>query len=115
MRPLTTINLACIAGVEYGKPNGTKFKKQNCLHIQQIFYHGQERFQSSSPKSIQVTFKGFSFKVTAYFNQAQKQKLTHSTNFNLTSREYCVKFKKWAFLSFNEKFFSVWQGHLSSF
>ena len=22
----------------YGKPNGAKFKKQNCLHIQQIFY-----------------------------------------------------------------------------
>ena len=35
---------------DYGKPNGAKFKKQNCLHIQQIFYQGQERFQSSSPK-----------------------------------------------------------------
>ena len=21
-----------------GKPNGAKFKKQNCLHIQRIFY-----------------------------------------------------------------------------
>ena len=39
---------------EYGKPNGAKFKKQNCLHIQQIFYQGQERFQSSSPKSSHV-------------------------------------------------------------
>ena len=28
----------------YGKPNGAKFKKQNCLHIQQISYQGQERF-----------------------------------------------------------------------
>ena len=27
---------------------------QNCLHIQQIFYQGQERFQSSSPKSSHV-------------------------------------------------------------
>ena len=42
----------------------------------------------------QVTFNGFSFKVTAYFNQAQQQKLTHSTNFNSTPREYCVKLKK---------------------
>ena len=40
--------------VNYGKPNGAKFKKQNCLHIQQIFYQGQERFQSSSPKSSHV-------------------------------------------------------------
>ena len=38
----------------YGKPNGAKFTKQNCLHIQQIFYQGQERFQSSSPKSSHV-------------------------------------------------------------
>ena len=30
-----------------GTPNGAKFKKQNYLHIQQIFYQGQERFQSS--------------------------------------------------------------------
>ena len=30
-----------------GTPNGAKFKKQNCFHIQQIFYQGQERFQSS--------------------------------------------------------------------
>ena len=70
-----------------------------------FFYHGQERFQSSSPKSIQVTFKGFSFKVTAYFNQAQKQKLTHSTNFNLTSREYCVKFQEMSFPFFQRKVF----------
>ena len=54
----------------------------------------------------QVTFNGLSFKVTAYFNQAQQQKFTHSTNFNSTPREYCVKLKKWAVLSFNEKFFS---------
>ena len=32
----------------------SQFKKQNCLHIQQIFYQGQERFQSSSPKSSHV-------------------------------------------------------------
>ena len=62
----------------------------------------------------QVTFNGFSFKVTAYFNQAQQQKLTHSTNFNSTPREYCVKLKKWAFLSFNEKFFSVFENHSTS-
>ena len=62
----------------------------------------------------QVTFNGFSFKVTAYFNQAQQQKLTHSTNFNSTPREYCVKLKKWAFLSFNEKFFSVFKNHSTS-
>ena len=31
-------------GYMYGKPNGAKFKKQNCLHIQQISYQGQERF-----------------------------------------------------------------------
>ena len=60
----------------------------------------------------QVTFNGFSFKVTAYFNQAQQQKLTHSANFNLTPREYCVKLKKWAFLSF--KFFSVFENHSTS-
>ena len=40
--------------IENGKPNGAKFKKQNCLHIQQIFYQGQERFQSTSPKSSHV-------------------------------------------------------------
>ena len=62
----------------------------------------------------QVTFNGFSFKVTAYFNQAQQQKLTHSTNFNSTPREYCVKLKKWAFLSFNETFFSVFENHSTS-
>ena len=62
----------------------------------------------------QVTFNGFSFKVTAYFNQAQQQKLTHSTNFNSTPREYCVKLKKWAVLSFNEKFFSGFENHSTS-
>ena len=62
----------------------------------------------------QVTFNGFSFKVTAYFNQAQQQKLTHSTNFNSTPREYCVKLKKWAFLSFKETFFSVFENHSTS-
>ena len=61
-----------------------------------------------------VTFNGSSFKVTAHFNQAQQQKLTHSTNFNSTPREYCVKLKKWAFLSFNEKFLSVFENHSTS-
>ena len=42
----------------------------------------------------QITFNGFSFKVTAYFKQAQQQKLTHSTNFNSTPIESCVKLKK---------------------
>ena len=62
----------------------------------------------------QVTFNGFSFKVTAYFNQAQQQKLPHSTNFNSAPREYYVKLKKWAFLSFNETFFSVFENHSTS-
>ena len=38
----------------YGKPNGAKFKKQNWLHVQQICFQGQGRFQSSSTKSIHV-------------------------------------------------------------
>ena len=76
----------------YGKPNGAKFKKQNCLHIQQIFIKVKRDFNQAHQN--QVTFNGFSFKVTAYFNQAQQQKLTHSTNFNSTPREYCVKLKK---------------------
>ena len=38
----------------YGNPNGAKFKKQNWLHVQQICYQGQGRFQSSSTKSIHV-------------------------------------------------------------
>jgi len=29
-------------GVEYGKPNGAKFNKQNWPHVQQICYQGQE-------------------------------------------------------------------------
>ena len=40
--------------MDYGKPNGAKFKKQNWPHVQQICYYGQERFQSSSTKSIHV-------------------------------------------------------------
>ena len=38
----------------YGKPNGAKFKRQNCLHIQQIFYQGQDRFPSSTSKSSHI-------------------------------------------------------------
>ena len=46
--------LFILGGSYIWKANGAKFKNQNCLHIQQIFYQGQERFQSSSPKSSHV-------------------------------------------------------------
>ena len=59
-------------GPEYGKPNGAKFKKQNWPHVQQNYYQGQDRFQSSSIKSIHVqqnnvvTFKKLPFKGKRY-------------------------------------------------
>ncbi len=77
---------------EYGEPNGAKFKKQNWLHVQQICFQGQGRFQSSSTKSIHVqpifsqgqdiwnqaqqnnvvTFKKLPFKGKRYLSQAQQ-------------------------------------------
>ena len=38
----------------YGKPTGAKFKKQIVFTFNNFFYQGQERFQSSSPKSSHV-------------------------------------------------------------
>ena len=84
-----------------------------------FFYQGQDRFPSSSPKikshstnllsrSRQIFLKLTKIKSrSTYFLSRSRRiliklsnkKLTYSTNFNSTPREYCVKLKKWAFLS----------------
>ena len=92
---VTSQKLCCtwiVRKTRYGKPNGARFKKQNWLHVQQICYQGQDRFQSSSTKSIHVqpifsqgqdiwnqaqqnnvvTFKKLLFEGKRYLSQAQE-------------------------------------------
>ena len=72
--------------IGYGKPNGAKFKNQNWLHIQQVFYQGQGRFQSSSTKSSHVQ-RIFSQGQDTILSKLNKMKLSHSTNFPSRPRD----------------------------
>lgn len=66
-----------------GRPNSAKFKKQNWLHVQQICYQGQERFQSKSlstdflwrstcQQNNVITFENFPFNGKRYLGQARE-------------------------------------------
>ena len=70
----------------YGKPNGAKFKNQNWLHIQQVSYQAQERFQSSSTKSSHFQLI-FSQGQDIILRKLNKMKSSRSTNFFSRSRD----------------------------
>ena len=98
----------------YGKPNGAKFKRQNCLHIQQICYQGQDRFSSSSCTKIKSRSTYFLSRSRLILIKLSNKKLTHSTNFNSTPTERVLRQAQEMNVSFYERFFSVFGNHSTS-
>ena len=62
----------------YGKPNGAKFKKQNWLHVQQIFIKVKADFNQAQQN--QFTFNQFSLKVKTF--RIKLNKITSSLSRN---------------------------------
>ena len=110
----------------YGKPNGAKFKKQNWLHVQQICYQGQGRFQSSSTKSIHVqpifsqgqdienqaqqnqfTFNQFSLKVKTFRIKPQQNNVVTFKKLPFKGKRYLSQAQQNNVVTFQEKFISV--------
>ena len=77
----------------YGKPNGAKFKKQNWLHVQQIFIKVKADFNQAQ-QTDQFTFNQFSLKVKTFRIKLNKITSSLSRNWLSRARDIGVKLNK---------------------